>query len=182
MTPSCDANVSDERLLDYWAGDLASAESDELEAHLFVCPACVERLERLAALGTGVATLVRQGRISGIISRATLNRMQRDGVHVRMYALSPGETVPCAVFPDDDVVVVALRAKLSGVPSVRLRVTAPDASVIGEVEDTPVATGADEILWATPGAFIRRLPSARVRLELSVGERVLADYTLDHTA
>jgi hypothetical protein len=35
--------------------------------------------------GNGLATLVRQGRVSGIVSRAILNRLQRDGVHVRMF-------------------------------------------------------------------------------------------------
>jgi hypothetical protein len=43
-------------------------------------------------------------RVSAIISRSLLNRTQRDGVHIRFYSLLPAETVPCAVFPGDDLV------------------------------------------------------------------------------
>jgi hypothetical protein len=95
-------------------------EMDRVEEHLFACGECSARLHRLAAFGPGLATLVRQGRVSGIVSRALLNRMQRDGIHVRMYSLVPGETVPCAVFPGDDLVVAALRADFSGVDAVTL--------------------------------------------------------------
>jgi len=114
MMPRCQAPISDGTLLDYWAHDLADGdETGQVEEHLFACGDCSARLHRLAALGTGLATLVRQGRVAGIVSRTLLNRMQRDGLHIRMYSLVPGETVPCAVFPGDDLIVTALRADFS---------------------------------------------------------------------
>jgi Putative zinc-finger len=98
MMPRCQAPIPDETLLDYWAHDPADGdETDRVEAHLFACGDCSARLHHLAVLGTGLATLVRQGRVSGIVSRALLNRMQRDGVRLRMFSLLPGETVPCGV-------------------------------------------------------------------------------------
>jgi hypothetical protein len=54
-----------------------------------------------------------------------------------MYWLAPGETVPCAVYPGDDVVVTALRADFSGVETVSLVVTGPDDSLFGRVDDVP---------------------------------------------
>src|SRR5580765_3047511 len=134
MMPGCQAPIPDATLLDYRARDLADGdETDRVEEHLFACADCSARLQQLAALGTGLAARVRQGRVSGMVSRALLNRMQRDGSHVRMYSLVPGETVPCAVFPGDDLVVAALRADFSGVDAVTLSVTGPADSPSAEI-------------------------------------------------
>src|SRR6185369_9105332 len=94
MMPRCDTPIPDGTLLDYWARDLTDGDrADRVEEHLFGCADCSARLHRLAALRTGLVELVHQGRVSGIVSRALVNRMQRDGIHVRMYSLVPGETV-----------------------------------------------------------------------------------------
>jgi hypothetical protein len=186
MMPRCQAPISDEALLDYWARDPAdSDETDRVEEHLFACGECSARLHRLAAFGPGLATLVRQGRVSGIVSRALLNRMQRDGIHVRLYSLAPGETVPCAVFPGDDLVVVALRADFSGVDAVTLSVTWPGDSPSGTIDDVPVAGPDGEVFWATPAAVVRQMPSMRLQLTLASAGATHAElgrYVLDHSA
>jgi len=186
MMPRCQAPIPDGTLLDYWARDLADGDqTDRVEEHLFACGDCSARLHRLAALGTGLATLVRQGRVSGIVSRALLNRMQRDGLHVRMYSLVPGETVPCAVFPDDDLVVAALRADFSGVDAVTLSVTGPGDSPSGEIDDVPVSGLDGEVLWATPAAVARQMPSMRLELTLASAGATRAElgrYVLEHSA
>ena len=136
MMASCNAPIPDETLLDYWARDLADGdEMDRVEEHLFACGDCSARLHDMASLGAGLAALARQGRVTGIVSRTLLNRMQRDGVHVRLYSVVSGETVPCAVFPDDDLVVAALRADFSVADTVTLSVMGPGDSPIGEVDD-----------------------------------------------
>jgi len=184
--PRCQAPISEETLLDYWARELAEGdETDRLEEHLFACGDCSARLSQLAALGSGLTTLVRQGRVAGIVSRALLNRMQRDGIHVRMYSLAPGETVPCAVFPGDDLVVAALRADFSGVDAVTLSVTGPAGSPGGQTGEVPVAGPDAEVFWATPAAVVRQMPSMRLQLTLvSAGATPaeLGSYVLDHTA
>ena len=186
MMPRCQAPIPDRMLLDYWARDLADGdETDRVEEHLFACGDCSARLQRLAALETGLATLMRQGRVSGIVSRALLNRMQRDGIHVRMYSLVPGETVPCAVFPGDDLVVAALRADFSGVAAVTLSVTGPGGSPDGEIDDVPVSGPDAEVLWATPAAVVREMPSMRLQLTLAsagASRAELGRYVLDHSA
>jgi hypothetical protein len=186
MRPRCQAPIPDGTLVDYWARDLAGAdETDRVEEHLFACGDCSARLHRLAALGPGLATLVRQGRISGIVSRALLNRMQRDGIHVRMYSLVPGETVPCAVFPDDDLVVTALRADFSGVDAVTLSVTGPGDSPFSQLDNVPLSGPDAEVFWATPAAVVRRMPSMRLQLTLASADAARAElgrYVLDHSA
>ena len=184
--PTCRSPIPDETLLDYWAGDLAGGhEMERLEEHLFACGDCSARLQKVAALGPGLATLVRQGRVSGIVSRALLNRIQHDGIHVRMYSLAPGETVPCAVFPGDDLVVAALRADFSGVEAVTLSVTGPENSPSGEINDVPVFGPDAEVLWATPAAVVRQMPSMRLQLTLASAGATRAElgrYVLDHSA
>lgn len=185
MTPGCQVPISDGTLLDYWARDLAEGdELDRVEEHLFACADCSARLQDLAALGPGLKTLVRQGRVSGIVSRSLLNRMQRDGIHVRMYSLTPGETVPCAVFPGDDLVVAALRADFSGVDAVTLSVTGSGDALSGEIHDVPLGPDA-ELFWATPAGVVRQMPSVRLELTLAAagGTRAeLGRYVLEHSA
>ena len=186
MMASCRAPVPEVTLIDYWTRDLADGdEKERVEEHLFACGDCSARLNDLAALGTGLATLVRQGRVSGIVSRAILNRLQRDGVHVRMFSLLPGETVPCAVFRGDDLVVTALRADFSGVDAVTLSVTGPGDSPIAQIEDVPVPGPGGEVLWVIPAAVVHEMPSMQLQLTLaSVGATgaELGRYMLEHSA
>jgi hypothetical protein len=186
MMPGCTVPIPDGTLLDYWARDLAGGdETDRVEEHLFACGDCSARLQGLVALGTGLATLVRQGRVSGIVSRALLNRMQRDGIQVRMYSLLPGEIVPCAVFPGDDLVVTALRADFSGVDAVTLLVTGPGDAPMSELHEVPVSGPTGEVLWATPAALVRQMPSMRLQLTLESGGATRAElgrYVLEHSA
>ncbi len=186
MTPTCQSPMSEEALIDYWTRDPAAGhDTDRIEEHLFACGDCSARLERLAALGQGLVTLVREGRVSGIVSRALVNRMQRDGIRVRMYSLRPGETVPCAVFPDDDLIITALRADFSGVETVTLSVTGPQGWTGRELDDVPAPGAGGEVLWATPAAVVRQMPSMRLQLSLSsagAGGTELGRYVLDHEA
>jgi len=185
MPPTCQAPLSDVTLLDYWAHDLVDGEASAVEEHLFACSDCSAGLEHLAALGTGLVTLVGQGRVSGIVSRTLLNRMQREGLHVRMFSLMPGETVPCAVFPGDDLIVTALRGDFSAVDAVALSVTGPDGSPFSQLDNVPVSGPEREVLWATPAAFIRQMSSMRLHLTVTstgAARSELGRYVLEHTA
>jgi hypothetical protein len=185
MTATCNAPIPEGTLLDYWAHDLADGEETErVEEHLFTCADCSGRLHQLAALGTGVAALVRQGRVSGILSRTILNRLQREGVHVRMFSLVPGETVPCAIFPGDDLVVAALRADFSGVDAVTLSVTGPADSPFAQLENVPAPGPGGELLWVTPAAVVHEMPSMRLEITLASAGATgveLGRYVLEHS-
>jgi hypothetical protein len=184
MTAACASPIADERLIDYWTGGLPAADGSSIEEHVFSCADCSARLEAVASVAGGVAALARQGRISGIISRALLNRLQRDGVRVRQFTLDPGEMVPCAAFPGDDLVVTSLNADLTGVRAVSLRVTGPGNQLFGAIDDISVAAAATGVLWATPGAFVRSMPSQQLRLTLRASDGaggILGEYVLDHS-
>ena len=185
MTPRCHTPLSEEELLDYWIHATPANEVDGIEEHLFSCDDCSARLEAMSSLGAGLSALVRRGHVAGVVSRALLNRIQRDGVQVRLYSLSPGERVPCAAYPGDDLMVLALRADLSGSESVTLSLTDVDDAVVGQAADAPVGRDDGEILWAVPADAVRRIPSSRLRVKLSSSApdtTVLAEYELEHTS
>jgi anti-sigma factor RsiW len=180
----CKAPISDEALLDYWLDESAADDVGPLEAHLFECPACTSRLEQLEALRGAVAALARAGRVKGLVSRGLLNRLQRDGARVRWYTVSPGETVPCAMFPGDDVIVTSLRADFSTVDRVSLAVVGPHGP-LDAPEETAVSRTDTELIWAIPAGQVRALPSQRLELTLAALEpvrRILGEYVLEHTA
>jgi hypothetical protein len=182
---ACRASIPDATLLDYWAGDLVDDDVSRVEEHLFACGSCSARLEQLAALGAGLATLARHGRINGIVSRTMLNRLQRDGVHVRMFSMVPGETVPCAAFPGDDLLVTSLRADFSGVDTVTISVTGPGSTPFSRYDDVPVDGSVGEVLWATPAALVHQMPSMRLEISLTSTDGAhteLGRYVLEHSA
>jgi hypothetical protein len=186
MTRACRTPIPEPTLVDYWAGDLADGdEVTRVEEHLFACGDCSAGLARLVALGTGLATLARQGRISGVVSRALLNRLQRDGVHVRTFSLMPGEIVPCAAFPGDDLIVTSLRADFSGVDAVTLAVTRPGGAAFSRCDDVAVSGPFGEVLWATPARLVQEMPSMRLELTLTsagTAPTELGRYVLEHSS
>jgi anti-sigma factor RsiW len=185
MTAACVIPLADETLVDYWSGGLPPQQSEAIEEHVFSCAACSARLETVAAMAAGMTSLARQGRFSGIISRATLNQLQHDGVRVRIYSLSPGDVVPCAVFPHDDLVVTSMRGDFADVDAVTISVagSAPMSGMV--LDDVPVFAAEGELLWATPGSLIRQMPTSRVTLTVTAGRangRRIGEYVLDHSA
>ena len=185
MTVACLTPIADETMVDYWSGGLPPQQSEAIEEHVFSCAGCAARLEALASLAAGITSLARHGRFSGIISRAMLNQLQRDGVRVRVYSLLPGDVVPCAVFPDDDLVVTSMRGDFAGVDTVTLSVTGstPLAGIV--LDDVPVPPAEGELLWATAGSLIREMPTSRVMLTVTAGRtntRQIGEYVLDHSA
>jgi hypothetical protein len=185
MTTACRAQIPEATLFDYWAGDLADDEMNRFEEHLIACGDCSTLLEELAALGAGLTALVRRGRISGIVSRAVINRLQREGARVRMFSLLPGETVPCAVYPGDDLIVASLRADFPGVEAATLTVTGPHREPLGRHDDIPVTGPLADVLWATPAAVVHQMPSMRLELTLTsmgAAPAELATYVLEHSA
>jgi hypothetical protein len=180
-------------LTGYLAGDLTPEEDARFEAHLFSCEVCTGRLEERQRLGSGVRDAARAAQVGGLVTDDVLNRWARDGVRVRSYALSPGEVVPCAVWADDDMLVVRLRGDFEGLSTVTIarRVSLGEATgnpseVTGSVPDIPIAGARAEIIYATPAAALRELPSVDFELIVregpSDGGRTVGTYTLRHTA
>lgn len=181
----CETPIPDEQLIVYWVDDDVAANDGPIEAHLFACGDCAARLGVIASLGACVADLARQGRITGLVSRSLINRLQREGVTLRQYSIAPGETVPCVVFPGDDLVITALRGDFSAARSVTVSVTGLGPSAAQAFEDLPVSPSEGEMFLALPGTFVRQLPSTRVEMTVTSGDtagRLIGQYVLDHTA
>ena len=111
--------------LDYWLGDVDHERAEEFEAHVFECAECAQLMGDIATMAAAVAEAMRGARVQSIVTDAVLNKLSRDGVRIRMYAPQPGTFIPCAVWPEDDLVVSRLKGDFSGYDELTL-VLRPD--------------------------------------------------------
>lgn len=170
-------------LTDYAAGELSASEAATLEEHLFSCPACAGRAAEVEALARAIGPAFRSAAVGGFVTDDILNRLAREGVRLRTYTMTPGATVPCAVWEDDELMVLRLRGDFGGACEVTLsrRVGGAEVSrATGQV--APGARG--EVLYAEPASGVRHLPIVDVELLLTVHEggqdRPVGNYTLAH--
>jgi anti-sigma factor RsiW len=169
-------------LTDYAAGELPDAEAAAIEEHLFSCGDCAARAAELDALVRTIRPAARSADVGGFVTDAVLNRLARDGVHVRSYALSPGAFVPCAVWDDDELMALRLRGDFEGVSEVTLSQRVAGTEVVRATGH--VASSHAEIIYAIPAAWVRQLSEVEVEVLLTAHEggeeRPIASYTLVH--
>ena len=180
--PRCD-RIALDQLTDYAAGELSAAEAAAIEDHVFSCVDCGARAAGLDALMRGIGSAVRSAGVSGFVTDAILNRLARDGVRVRTFALSPGAVVPCAVWEGDELMVIRLGGDFGGATefTVSQRVAGTEMlRATGHV----ATTSQGEIIFAQPAAPIHQLPVVAVEVVLTAheggGEREVGTYTLLH--
>jgi len=180
----CSRGTSFADLLDYWVGDLDRAGAERVEAHVFECAECADRLADIATIAAAVAEAVRGARVQSVITDAVLNKLSRDGLRIRMYTHQPGRLTPCAVWPEDDLIVSRLRGDFSGYDEVTLVLKTDEGPEVSRNTDIPLISGTHEILTATSAAHLRQLPSIRLKLIVSGKrgdtEQVIAEYGLEH--
>lgn len=180
----CPTPIDFVAIVDYWTDELPESAADEVENHVFTCPGCADRLAQGEALARGIVAVAREGRFHSLVTDEVLNRLARDGVRIRAYALEPGDLVPCAIWADDDLVVTRLRADLDGIDSVAVVTRLASGEEVSRLSDVPVRPGQGEIIRAIPASALRQLPAGRVRLTLTgrtAGvERTIGEYVLDH--
>lgn len=167
-------------LADYWTSDITPADAERIEAHIFDCERCARMVAEADRLRDGIGALARAGSIQGFVNDAVLNRLARDGVRVRYYALNSGESVRCAVWSDDDVLVTRLRGNFAGVESVDAEMRLDSGEEWSHTTDIPVPEGATELVMALPAAVVRTAPRSPIRLTIRANEQVLAEYVFDH--
>ena len=127
--PRCERIAFDD-LTDYAAGELPEAEAAAIEEHLFSCADCGARAAEFDALVRAIRPAVRSSEVGGFVTDAVLNRLSREGVRVRSFALSPGASVPCAVWDDDEVMALRLRGDFGGAREITLSQRVAGAEVI----------------------------------------------------
>lgn len=180
--PGCE-RISLAELSDYMAGDVDAPQAAALEEHLFGCPACTARAAELDALVRGLKAAVRSGEVDGCITDAILNRLSREGVRVRSFALAPGDVVPCAVWDGDEVMALRLRGDFGEATEVTL-VQRHAGTEVSRISAPMAPAGHGEVIVATSASLVRQLPEAELQLELTSAvngeERVVGRYTLVH--
>lgn len=179
MSASCRDPIADERLVDYWAGELEREELDALEDHLFACAACSARSARVAAV-----TEAMRGMVPLLLDGARLAELRARGLRVVEGTFRPGERKPVVFAAGVDLLVhrlggldlaraervrVVLRAEQSGEPLV----------------DVPFATferASGEVLVACQRHFevFPRDIVAEVRVTLPAGAEQVATYAIEH--
>jgi anti-sigma factor RsiW len=180
--PGCD-RIGFAQLTDYASGELSGAEIAALEEHLFACVDCGARAAEFDTIVRAVPPAVRSADVGGFVTDAVLNRLEREGVRLRTYALSPGAVLPCAVWADDEVMVLRLRGDFGSASEFTLseRVAGAElARVTGQVTPSPQG----EVIFAMPASSIRHLAVVNVEVLLTAvdagDERTVGSYTLIH--
>jgi anti-sigma factor RsiW len=183
MTSSGCEKIALADLTDYAAGELPEAEAAAIEEHLFSCVDCSARAAEFDALVAAIRPAIESAEVGGFVTDAVLNRLAREGVRVRTYALSPGAIVPCAVWDDDELMALRLRGDFAGVGEVTMSQRVAGTEMI-RVTGQVVASAHGEIIYALPAAWIRQLPVVDVDVRLTAHEggeeRPIGSYTLAH--
>jgi anti-sigma factor RsiW len=179
--PGCE-RITVVELTDYAAGELPAADASAFEEHLFSCSGCGARAAEFDALTEAIRRAVRSAEIGGFVTDAVLNRLAREGVRVRSFALSPGASVSCAVWDDDELMALRLHGDFSGTGEITLSQRVAGTEVIRATGQ--VAPDRGEVIYAVPAAWVRQLPVVDVDVVLTAREegedRLIGSYTLIH--
>jgi hypothetical protein len=172
-------------LADYWTSDIAAADAERIEGHVFECASCARLLAETERLRTGIGALALGGGFQAFVTDGLLNRLARDGVRVRSYVLEPGESIKCSAWADDEVLVARLRADFAGANAVDVEMRLATGEEWGRSTDVPVREGATELVMAIPATMVRSAPHGPMRLTLraasgSQSADVIAEYVFDH--
>jgi Putative zinc-finger len=180
--PGCD-RIALADLTDYAAGELPEAEAAAIEEHLFSCADCASRAAELERLVNAIGPAVRSAEIGGFVTDDVLNRLARDGVRLRTYALSPGAVVPCAVWDDDELMVLRLRGDFGDASEFTLSQRISGNEVVRTTGQV-ATTSQGELVYVQPASGIRELPVVEVEVVLTAHdageERSIGRYTLVH--
>ena len=170
-------------LTDYAAGELSEADAAAIEEHLFSCADCGARAAEVDTLVRAIRPAVLSAEVGGFVTDAVLNRLARDGVRVRTYALAPGAVVPCAVWDDDEVMALRLRGDFGGASEFTLAQRVAGSEVMRTTGQV-AASSHGEVIFAQPAAWVRQLPAVHVEVLLTAHgdgvEHPIGTYTLVH--
>jgi hypothetical protein len=171
-------------LADYWTADVAAADAERIEAHVFACDRCARLLDDAERLRTLIRALTHAGGVRAFVTDDLLNELARNGVRVRTYVVAPGESVQCATWADDEVLVARLKGDFTGISAVDADMRLDTGESWGTATEVPVREGATELLLAFPAEALRQAPPLPMRLTLCAsglhGGHPIAEYVFDH--
>jgi hypothetical protein len=155
MTTRCAQPVEFGHLVDYWAGDLDSAENDRVEAHLFGCEVCSAEAARVA----GIAEAFRNG-IPPIVGADQLLALRARGLVIEDNPVEPGIRREVAFPPGVDILLHHLQGlDLAGAERVHVSVRAESTGdLIFEDPFAPFDRERGEVLVACQRHFVLNTP------------------------
>ena len=133
--------------MDYWLAALPSAAEETVEQHLMTCDGCGDRLHEVIALAEGLRALARSGSLQVVVSDQFVKHAAETGLRVREYAVPPGESVPCTVAADDDLLVARLAVDVTTASRVDLSWCDPRGVERQRMADIPVRADAGTVVW-----------------------------------
>ena len=183
--PECGNPVGLATLLAYWLGELDEPREREIEEHFLVCAACSAELAELASLADGIRSCARQGALRAVVTPAFVDRLTESGLQVRQYSLDRYGSVTCAVAPQDDLAIARLRMPLADVRRLDFVLLRVESGGEERIDDVPFDATGDEVIVIPRTSASRTMPTFTSRIRAvavdDAGERVLGDYTLNHT-
>ena len=186
MTMACSTPLDAAALMDYWLALLPESDQDAIEEHLLACDSCGDRLREMMALSEGLRTLARSGSLRVVIAEPLVERARETGRRVRQYSLAPGQSVPCTVSADDDLLVAHLAADLRGAARVDLSLCDAGGVERQRMTDIPVSPEAGSVIYQESITFAKVSPTSTMiarllAVDAAGAERLLGEYTLNHT-
>lgn len=136
-------HVDFDQLCELWCGDIAGADADAIEAHVFGCDACGAAYTALGELCATLRTL-----IPPVISHAHRDRLVAAGTRIRVTPVDAGVIADATFALDVDLLVHALRGDLSRAERVDVAIVAPDGSERAHLERVPFDARTGEVLIA----------------------------------
>lgn len=185
MSPSkCKSPLAPSILADYWLAELEHSEEEFVEEHLFACQDCSQELQGLVGLVEAIRGITRKGSLQVVVSGPFLERLRNDGLSIRQYPVSPGDSVACTITDKDDLVISRLAADLTGARRVDISECDGEGRELRRVRDIPLLAANNEVVWSQPTDILRSAGNEVFRFRLiavdEVQERVLGEYTFNH--
>jgi hypothetical protein len=186
VPPECANPIDAAVLADYWLALLPSAEEEAIDLHLLECDHCGNRLREVMVLSEGLRALARSGSLRVVVSDELVRHAATVGRRVREYAFSPGDTVPCTVSADDDLLVAHLAADVAGASRIDLSLCDPKGVERQRMSDIPVRRDAGTVMYQESITFAKASPTTSMIARLLAvdadgAERLLGEYTFQHT-
>jgi hypothetical protein len=121
--------------------------------------------------------------VGGFVTDAVLNQLAREGMRVRTFVLSADAVVPCAVWDEDELMALRLRADFGGVSEVTMSQRVSGTEVIRATSEV-AASAHGEVIYTIPANWVRQLPVVDVEVLLTANEggqeRTIGSYRLVH--
>jgi hypothetical protein len=181
---ACERPLEPAALLDYWLGDGERSDDDAIEEHLLGCDACSASLHGLAVLGQGVRELAGRGAVEVVVTPSFLEQAARAGLRTREYRVPAGGRVDCTVTREDDLLVSRLEGDFRGVTRLDM-IEQVEGRPEHRIPDVPLRPDAGEVIVVQSRPAVWAMGRTRLRVRLLAqergGERLVGEYTFDHT-